>query len=283
MTTTTGGTGSPPSRRGAASLTFVGTATTILNLSGITLLTDPNFLHEGQRVYLGYGLFSKRRTEPAMQPPDLPRLDAIVLSHLHGDHFDRVAKKALRGTLPVVTTPHAASRLRRWGFQETVSLETWESHEFERAGERVRITSVPGTHGPGVVGRLLPPVMGSVVELVRGDTTALRVYITGDTLFRRELREVSERFPDLDAMIIHLGGTRALGVLVTMDDRQGADMVELIAPPVTIPIHYDDYTVFRSPLSDFLDEVRRRQLTSQIRTVSRGETVPLPWRGSDSQ
>ncbi len=280
MTTSNGGTGAPRSPAAVASLTFVGTATTVLNLGGITLLTDPNFLHQGQRVYLGYGLFSKRRTEPAMQPRDLPGLDGVVLSHLHGDHFDRVAKKALGHALPVVTTPHAARHLRRWGFQEPVPLRTWESHELERADERVRITSVPGTHGPGVVGRLLPPVMGSVVELVRGDTTALRVYITGDTLFRRELREVSERFPDLDAMVIHLGGTRALGILVTMDDQQGADMVALIAPPVTIPIHYDDYTVFRSPLSDFLDEVRRRQLPGQIRTVTRGETVALPSRPS---
>ena len=215
-----------------------------------------------------------------MQPPDLPGLDGVVLSHLHGDHFDRVAKKALDHALPVVTTPHAARRLRRWGFRESVPLETWESYELERGSERVRITSVPGTHGPGVVGRLLPPVMGSVIELVHGATTALRVYITGDTLFRQELREVSERFPDLDAMVIHLGGTRALGILVTMDDRQGAEMTELIAPPVTIPVHYDDYTVFRSPLSDFLGEVRRRQLPGQIRTVARGETVELASRPS---
>lgn len=101
------------------------------------------------------------------------------------------------------------------------------------------------------------------------------MYVTGDTLFRRELRAVSERFPRLDAMVIHLGGTRALGVLVTMDDRQGADLVELIAPPVTVPIHHDDYTVFRSSLSDFLGEARRRQLPATIRTVSRGETVRL--------
>src|SRR3712207_2489307 len=153
MTATSGGT--PSAGRAEASLTFVGTATTLLRLGGITLLTDPNFLHEGQRVYLGYGLFSKRRTEPAMQPPDLPELDAVLLSHLHGDHFDRVAKEALSRHLPIVTTPHAARRLRRWGFRQSVDLENWESHELQGPGERVRITSVPGTHGPGVVGRLL--------------------------------------------------------------------------------------------------------------------------------
>src|SRR3712207_3786076 len=77
------------------SLTFIGTATTLLRLGSFTLLTDPNFLHKGQRAYLGKGLWSKRLTEPALQPADLPPLDAVVLSHLHGDHFDRIARAGL--------------------------------------------------------------------------------------------------------------------------------------------------------------------------------------------
>ncbi|MEP7737778.1 hypothetical protein ABKW28_09025 [Nocardioides sp. 31GB23] len=66
-------------------LRFVGTATTLLDLGPFTVLTDPNFLHQGQRAYLGKGLFSRRLTEPALQPEDLPRLDGVLLSHLHGD------------------------------------------------------------------------------------------------------------------------------------------------------------------------------------------------------
>ena len=48
------------------SATFIGTATVLLRLGAFTLLTDPNFLHRGQRAYLGYGMWSKRRTEPAL-------------------------------------------------------------------------------------------------------------------------------------------------------------------------------------------------------------------------
>ena len=94
-----------------ATLTFVGTATTLLRLGEFTVLTDPNFLHRGQRAYLGKGLWSRRLTEPAMQPGDLPALDAVVLSHLHGDHFDRIARQELARAQPVLTTPAAA---RRW-------------------------------------------------------------------------------------------------------------------------------------------------------------------------
>lgn len=261
-----------------ASLTFVGNATTVLRLGGFTVLTDPNFLHAGQRVHLGYGLFAKRLTDPAMRPDELPPLDLVLLSHLHGDHFDRVARRRLDRGLPIVTTPHAERRLRRWGFREAVPLETWTGHELTRGDERLRITAVPGTHAPGVVRHLLPPVMGSVVELSRADEVVSRLYVTGDTLCRPWLREIAERFPDLDAMLIHLGGTRILGMLVTMDARQGADLVDLVRAPTTIPVHYDDYTVFTSPLTDFVTEVRRRKLPSSVREVARGQTIPLPIR-----
>jgi L-ascorbate metabolism protein UlaG (beta-lactamase superfamily) len=261
-----------------ATLTFGGTATTLLRLGDFTLLTDPNFVHRGERVHLGYGLFSKRRTEPALLPGNLPKLDALLLSHLHADHFDRVARDTLRHDLPIVTTGHAAKRLRQWGFGDTVPLGTWESYSFTRGDQRLTVTATPGTHGPGPMARLLPPVMGSVVELAEAGETRLRLYVTGDTLFRPWLGEVAERFGPLDAVVAHLGGTRVLGVLVTMDAKQGADLVELLRPEVTIPVHYDDYTVFRSPLSDFLATAQRRALPTQIRTVMRGELVELPLR-----
>ena len=257
------------------SLTFIGTATTVLRLGGFTLLTDPNFLHRGQRAYLGYGLTSKRLTEPALQPDELPPLDAVLLSHLHGDHFDRVAKRGLPKDLPVVTTPEAARKLGRWGFQRCTALRTWQEQVFERGTERLRVTAVPAVHGPGLVDRLLPQVMGSVVELEQAGTVTLRLYVTGDTLYREQLGEIRRRFPDIDVMVAHLGGTRILGVSLTMDGRQGADLVRLVQPRMTVPVHTDDYTVFRSPLSDFFAEVAQRDVPSEIRTVARGERMAL--------
>src|SRR3954454_4640832 len=86
------------------SLTFIGTATALIRLGPFTLLTDPNFLHRGERAYLGYGLWPKRRTEPAREPNELPRLYGVILSHMHGDHWDRRARAGLDKRLPIVTT-----------------------------------------------------------------------------------------------------------------------------------------------------------------------------------
>ena len=260
------------------SLTVIGTATTLLQYGGITVLTDPNFLHRGQRAYLGKGLWSVRRTEPALQPADLPPLDAVVLSHLHGDHFDRVARRQLPRDVPVVTTRHAARRLRLQGFAAAVALDTWQTHEITKDGARLRVTAAPGRHARGLLQAALPTVMGSVLEFSAPGEPDLAVYVTGDTLLVDDLREVPVRHPDLDLGIWHLGGTRipfGRGLLVTMDGPMGADLLELVHPRRTVPVHHDDYGVFASPRSEFLDEVRRRGL-SGVRPVERGETVPLP-------
>ncbi|MFD0471969.1 MBL fold metallo-hydrolase [Nonomuraea thailandensis] len=116
------------------SLQFIGNATTLIRYNGFTLLTDPNFLHRGQRAYLGYGLSSRRLTDPAVEIGDLPPLDAVLLSHLHGDHWDRVAQRGLDKATPVVTTTAAAGRLRRRGFRRSVGLENWQQHELRGPG-----------------------------------------------------------------------------------------------------------------------------------------------------
>jgi L-ascorbate metabolism protein UlaG (beta-lactamase superfamily) len=256
-------------------MTFGGNATMLLRIGGFTLLTDPSFVRRGTRVYLGYGLWTKRLTDPALEPAQLPALDGIVLSHLHGDHWDDIATDHLDKTTPLITTRAAAQTLSAKGFRATADLRPWQQHELQRGADTLRITAVPGVHGPGPLARLLPPVMGSVLELVRAGEVRWRGYVSGDTLHRPWLAEVLQRCGPLDVLIPHLGGTKALGVTVTMDGRQGADLVELLEPPMTVPIHFDDYDRFKSPLGDFVTEVQRRRLPGQLRTAVRGETISL--------
>ncbi len=255
------------------SIFFVGTATTLIRYGGFTILTDPNFLHSGDHVHLGYGLRSKRLTNPAIEIEDLPGLDLVVLSHMHEDHFDRVAEQKLDRTVPIVTTKDAASSLRGKGFRGAEGLKTWQACTFEKRGVRLRITAMPGRHGPGIMARLLPPVMGSMLDFETAEGGhLLRVYITGDTLVYRQLKQIPKRFPGVDLALLHLGGTRVVGMLVTMDGKQGVEALRIIAPSVAIPIHYNDYTVFKSPLEDFQREVRAAGLEHRVRYLEHGET-----------
>jgi L-ascorbate metabolism protein UlaG (beta-lactamase superfamily) len=255
------------------SVQFVGTATTIIRLGGFTLLTDPNFLHRGQRAYLGKGLWSRRLTEPAVGPAELPRLDAVVLSHLHGDHFDRIARRELAKTPPLITTPQAARKLRRSGFL-SFGLDTWRRHVLPKEEETLVVEALPAVHARGPMRTMLPPVMGSLLTHER-DGVVRRVYISGDTLTGDHLREIHDRHPDIDVGIVHLGGTRVLWHTVTMDGPMGVEWVRAIRPDLVIPVHYDDYGVFRSPLNDFVEELDSAGTPTRLLVPSRGETVPL--------
>lgn len=60
-----------------------------------------------------------------------------------------------------------------------------------------------------------------------------------------------------------------------MDGRQGADLVALLTLPKAIPIHFDDYGVFASPLADFTREMQRRGMTDRIIELNRGASVTV--------
>lgn len=254
------------------SVTFIGTATTLIKYGGFNILTDPNFLHAGQHMHVGFGMITKRLTDPSMDIEDLPPLDLCLLSHMHSDHWDRIASKKLRKDLPVFTTNAAAFSLRMKGFQNARGMKTWETAAVTKGGVWLRITSMPGRHGPGAMQLIMPPVMGSMLEWGTGrDDITYRMYISGDTLAIDELKDIPKRFPNIDLALIHLGGTRLFGVLVTMDAEQGIKAVRILRPKKAIPIHYNDYPLFKSPLDDFVKEVEKANLTDKIEYLAHGE------------
>lgn len=264
----------------SGSVMFVGTATVILRFGGFTILTDPNFLHAGDHVHLGYGLTSERLTEPAFSIEDLPPVDLCVLSHYHGDHFDQIVEEKLDKRLPIVTTTQAVGELESRSFTGGIALETWDSVVYDGGRSTVRITSMPGKHGPPVVDIALPDVMGSMLDFADGEgRQMMRIYITGDTLIFDDINEIPNRFPGVDLALLHLGGTRVLGILVTMDDEQGVEMMRIIEPPTAIPIHYNDYDVFKSPLEDFKRAAEDAGFSDRLIYLAHGESYEFTARG----
>ena len=174
----------------------------------------------------------------------------------------------------MITTPEAADRLSSWGFT-TTGLPTWEDTVLVHADETLTVQSLPGIHARGVMRRLLPPVMGSLVtHRVQGEARR-RLYITGDTLTGDHASEIARVHPDIDTAIIHLGGTRVLLHTVTMDAPQGVDLVRRVGPREDVPVHYDDYRVFRSPLAEFERLFHQAGLPAHLHRVRRGDTVEM--------
>ncbi|ETN44463.1 uncharacterized protein HMPREF1541_10133 [Cyphellophora europaea CBS 101466] len=293
-----------------ASLLFIGTATTVLQWSNLTLMTDPNFLHAGDHVHLGPGVTGTRKTNPYVDLEELPPIDVVLLSHYHADHFDQHVEATLRRDLPIISTPHAKQHLSNKGdgesFTAVTALDAWDSTFMsikqganDPTGELspyIKVTGMPGKHVPpgplNVANEILgavPPTNGWLLELgykpdaseeAEGFDCGYRIYISGDTLLIDDLKKIPEMYTHagkpIDLMLIHLGGTTIPGpnlplLMVTMDAKQGIQLVKLIQPNVTIPIHYDDYDVFLSPLSDFKKEVQSAGLENKVVYLDRGE------------
>jgi L-ascorbate metabolism protein UlaG (beta-lactamase superfamily) len=255
------------------SVTFIGTATVIIRYGDLTILTDPNFLHKGDHVHLGYGLESERLTNPAMTLEQLPHIDLVVLSHMHGDHFDQLVQQKLDRRIPIVTTGQAAKILGKLGFNNAYPLNTWDTLSIKKGITTLRLTAMPGRHGPPLAAKLLPSVMGSMLDFSTDGKQDYRMYISGDTLVYDDIREIPRRYGDIDLALLHLGGTRILGVLkVTMDGQDGVRMLQIIAPAHAIPIHYNDYDVFKSPISDFEREAKAAGLQHKIIYLQHGES-----------
>ena len=109
-------------------ITYVGHATLLLELGGVTLLTDPNF-DDALGVALGSRL--RRVTPPGVALAALPRLDAVLVTHAHVDHLSLASLRALQARMPVrvpVVAPPAVARwLARLGFAEVRPLAPGEA------------------------------------------------------------------------------------------------------------------------------------------------------------
>ncbi|KAF5584237.1 metallo-hydrolase oxidoreductase [Fusarium pseudoanthophilum] len=283
-----------------ASVYFIGTATTILEWEGFRLLTDPNFLHAGDHVHLGPGVTAERQTNPAVDLHELPSLDAILLSHYHEDHFDRLVEDSLNRDFLIVTTPHAHRCLtsKNAPFRNVEPLDFFDHlelrNEDSKAGEPlpvIKVTGMPGKHVPpgplAAVNDLLgavPPTNGWMLELgyhkvEKGRLqTGYRIYISGDTLLVDELKEIPKwlREERIDLMLIHLGGTTIPGpsaplIMVTLDAKQGVELMKMMDPEITIPIHYDDYDIFLSPREDFETAAKEAGMENRVVILDRGD------------
>lgn len=137
---------------------WLGHSTVLLKMDGFTVLTDPVFSVRAG-VHLGpLTLGVKRLVAPALSIDQLPRIDLILLSHAHMDHFDLRSLRRLQSSRTAVITARRTSDLLHpgrfgsvaevgWGEEVRVGPVTVRGLEVNHWGARVRTDTYRGYNG----------------------------------------------------------------------------------------------------------------------------------------
>ncbi len=125
----------PPAGPGEISVTWLGHASTLLRVDGVTLLVDP--------VLAGGipGAGTRLRPSP-VTPEELPPADAVLLSHDHYDHLDAPTLRRLPRSTRVLAGGGSRPLLARLGFTDVTELDWWEGVEVGG----VTVEFVPAHH-----------------------------------------------------------------------------------------------------------------------------------------
>jgi L-ascorbate metabolism protein UlaG (beta-lactamase superfamily) len=184
-------------------------ATIKLQYAGLGLLIDPMFsTAEANPPIINTGNDRRNPLVPLPVPiAELVDVDAVIVTHLHPDHWDMDAVQALSKTTPIICQPGDDAVIRGQGFASVTAISethVWGGVQFTRTG---------GQHGTGEIGKLMGQVSGFVLQ-ADGEPT---LYLAGDTIWCDAPRQALDRFQP-DVTVVNAGGARFVeGDPITMD------------------------------------------------------------------
>ncbi|MEV4636699.1 MBL fold metallo-hydrolase [Actinoplanes sp. NPDC049548] len=250
------------------SVTWWGHSTMWLADSGTCLLTDP--LLTDRLIHL------RRMAGPT---PALPRTpDAVLLSHLHADHFHLPSLKAIPGE-PLLVVPRGAAAFVAKGLGRAYGDRCVELVPGdETTVGAVTVRAVPAAHdgGRGPWSKLRTVAMGFVVE------GAARTWYGGDT----GLFDGMTGFGPLDLALIPVGGWGpTLAAHGHLDAAAGAEALRRVKAAWAVPVHYGTFWpvgmgrirthMFREPGMEFARRAAISAPDAQVRVLRHGETLTI--------
>jgi L-ascorbate metabolism protein UlaG (beta-lactamase superfamily) len=239
-------------------LTWFGHSTLLVELDGVRVLTDP---------VLRKRVLHLRRRE-AVSAGALGRVDAIIVSHGHWDHFDVGSLQIVGRSVRVVVPAGLGGVLRRRGWSDVLEVN---------AGERVAVGEVavdatPATHGKAR--RLFAWRSAALGYVLSGSQ---RVYFAGDTDLFPGMAELAP----LDLALLPVSGWGPRLPTGHLDPRRAAEALTLLRPRVAVPIHWGTFTPWRtragdrSPAQAFADAAAERAPDVEVVVPRLGEPIEL--------
>jgi len=245
---------------------WLGHATVLIDLLGVTVLTDPVL---EPRVGVGRGrlkLGPRRLVEPALRPDELPPTDLVLLSHSHMDHTDLGTLARLDRRTPVVVHRGNRDLVRR--FRNVTELD-WAARA-DVGG--IRIEATPARHWGA---RMLTDAhRGYGGYLLERD--GVSVLFAGDTAYTDQLTPLG-RERRIDLAILPIGAYDPW-IANHASPEEAWRMFRALGATYLLPIHHSTFRLSREPTAEPLERLLEAAGSDAWRVVARsvGETWTLP-------
>jgi len=241
-------------------------ATLKLDYAGHTVLIDPYLAPKHSLPS-----FTGRSPNPMVDLPAgideiLAGVELVVVSHLHTDHFDKVAKEVVPKDLPLICRPGDERTILEAGFTDVrplLDVFGWNGLVFTRR---------EGSHGLGPVVEKMGPVMGFTLE-ADGEP---RIYWAGDTvLYPPVIKTIEETTPDI--IVTHSCGAKWDGDLIIMDAEQTIATCELAKHALVVVTHMEALDHATTTRADLRRAAAARKVTAKRLFIpADGETMTFP-------
>ena len=253
-------------------LTYLGGATYLIEVGSFRFITDPGFDPKGTEKSEGPGHDLKKNMGPPLPVEEVGRIDAVFISHTqHYDNLDNTGKAMLPKWGRVFTTPDGAAAVGG----STEALNTWETVELTNdSGEKVRVTGMPAVHTTdpeirGAVGE----TMGFLLEWDDQKNGAL--YISGDTVWIDEIKEIGDRY-NVGKAILHMGAATVPAVggrRLTMNGEEGAKVTKTLGIKAAFPAHFEGWEHYQEGRDGIEKAFSKDGLTGALHMPDPGESA----------
>ncbi|WP_318240497.1 MBL fold metallo-hydrolase [Luteimonas colneyensis] len=212
-------------------VTWFGHSSTLVQIDGINVLIDPFWSERASPVP---GIGPRRWYAPPIALADLPKIDAVIVSHDHYDHMDAATLRALdREGIRFVVPLGAGAHLEDWAIPagRIVELDWWQSTNVHG----VRIHATPARHYSGRVEFRGNDALWVGYALVGPRN---RVYYTGDTSYMPEMEEVGPRLGPFDVVLTDSGQYNPGWPDVHLGPEQAVELAAAVGAKAMMPIHW---------------------------------------------